>query len=486
LRQGTFDVTKSLLLIRASALAGLRWAKEHIYSLLILGPVVVGISYFTAWRMTGNLPEWEASPSLTIAIAVLFEISLIALSLSRTTAEIFHLRRPESYFDALPIPVSSHLHAALATRTLKTLVIAIAAVIARATFGEAESFQTVDLVLTICFVAITSLSEIVAALNWIHWGHKRDPRAAIEAVLMLAISATLAGFVLALFFEPTYFTPSFEQSVIIACVVWIVLLYAIANRLHHRWRSSDLEYAKRLQTPNRSTEFITRAIRRRLPRIVAAQLARDVQLTVRGFSSAVYVGVAVAAIWTLAMAVALATDFLPAVPPSSQWLDATWLPQVIAVKIACVLAVISLGSLLPVLIAYELPHFWLERAAGTTGLDIWRAKLWYARLITTPAPLLVWFAGAITDKLPAFYVLPLLAECLWLWWLVSSLMGALSFEMPTRPELAIIVTGSMSFAMGLLASLLWPIGLIAYPQVMHSLTDRGRHRTRYYLITGDE
>lgn len=482
----TFDVTKSLLLIRASARAGMRWAKQHVYSLLILGPVVIGISYFTAWRLAGNLPEWEASPSLIVAIAALFEIGLVALSLSRTSAEIFHVRRPESYFDALPLRVSSHLHAALATRIAKTAVIAIAASIARSTFGDAESFLTLDLVLMFCFVTITALCQVVAALNWIHWGHKRSPFAAIEAELILAISATLAGFVIALFFERGYFTRTTAQWLIAGCVVWIVLLYVFANRLHKRWRSSDIEYARRLQTPNRSTDFITRAIRRRLPQIVAAQLARDLQLTLRGFSSAVYVVVAVAAIWTLAMAVALATDFLPTVLPSSRWLDATWLPQVIAVKLVCVLAVVSLGSLLPVLIAYELPHFWLERAAGTTGLDIWRAKLWYARLITTPAPLLVWFAAAVTGKLPAFYLLPLLAECLWLWWLVSSLMGALSFEMPTRPELAIIVTASMGFAMGLLASLLWPVGLIAYPQVMHSLTDRGRHRTRYYLITGDE
>lgn len=479
-------MTKSLLLILSSARAGLRWAKEHVYSWLILGPVVVGISYFTAWRLAGNLPEWDSSPSLTLAIAALFELGLIALSLSRTSVEIFHLRRPESYFDALPILVSSHLHIALATRTLKTLVIATAAAIARSTFGDAGPFRTLDLVLAFCFVAITSLSQVVAALNWIHWGHKRNPRAAIAAALIIAISAGLAGFVLAMFFERKYFTTTSERWLIGGCLVWIVLLYAISNRLHQRWRSSDLEYANRLRTPNRSTDFITGAIRRRLPRIVAAQLARDLQLTLRAFSSAVYVVVAVAAIGALAMAVALATDFLPDVPSSSRWLDATWLPQVIAVKLACVLSVVSLGSLLPVLIAYELPHFWLERAAGTTGLDIWRAKLWYARLITIPAPLLIWFAGAITGKLPAFYILPLLAECLWLWWLVSSLIGALSFEMPTRPELAIIVIGSLGFAMGLLASLLWPVGLIAYPQVMHSLTDRGRHRTRYYLITGDE
>lgn len=479
-------MTKSLLLIRASALAGARWAKEHVYAWLILGPVVIGISYFTAWRLTGDLPEWESSPGLTFATAVLFEVGLIALSLSRTSAEIFHLRRPESYFDALPISLESHLHAALATRTAKTVVIAIAAAIARSTFIEAESFRALDLVLLICFVAVTALSQVLAALNWVHWGHKQDTRAALEAVLTLAISTVLAGFVLALLFQRTSFKPAVEQWVIVSCIAWVVVLYVLANRMHSRWRSSDLEYARRLQSPNRSTDFITRAIRRRLPHIVAAQLARDIRLTLRGFSSAVYVVVALAAIWTVAMTVALATDFLPAVPPSPRWLDATWLPQVITVKITCVLAVASLASVLPVLIAYELPHLWLERAAGTTGLDIWQAKLWYARLVTAPAPLLTCFAGALTGKLPVFYILPLLAECLFLWWLVSSLMGALSFEMPTRPELAIIVTVSMGFALGLLASLLWPIGLIAHPQVMHSLTARGRHRTRYYLITGDE
>jgi hypothetical protein len=162
------------------------------------------------------------------------------------------------------------------------------------------------------------------------------------------------------------------------------------------------------------------------------------------------------------------------------------LPQSIAIKIACVLAVVALSSLLPVLIAYELPHMWLERAAGTTGLDLLLAKIWYARLLTMPAPLIIWCAGTLTGTAPFYYALPLLAECLWLWWLVSSLMGALSFEMPTRPDLAIIVTGTLGLALGLVAAILWPVGLIVYPQAMHSLVDRGRARVRYYLITEAE
>ena len=188
----------------------------------------------------------------------------------------------------------------------------------------------------------------------------------------------------------------------------------------------------------------------------------------------------------VALLAALTTDWLPPVLQPTAWLDATWLPQNIAIKVACVLALVSLASLLPVLIAYELPHMWLERAAGTTGLDLLRAKICYARFLTFPVPLIIWGAGALTGSVPFFYVAPLLAECLWLWWLVSSLMGALSFEMPTRPDLAIIVNGTLGLALGLVGALLWPVGLILYPQAMHSLAARGRQRARYYLITEAE
>jgi hypothetical protein len=129
---------------------------------------------------------------------------------------------------------------------------------------------------------------------------------------------------------------------------------------------------------------------------------------------------------------------------------------------------------------------WLERAAGTTGLDLLAAKICYSRFLTSPAPLIIWIVGSLTGLVPGFYVLPLLAECLWLWWLVSSLVGVLSFEMPTRADLAIIVNGTLGLAIGLVSAMFWPVGLIVYPQAMHSLVARGRQRARYYMITEAE
>ena len=168
------------------------------------------------------------------------------------------------------------------------------------------------------------------------------------------------------------------------------------------------------------------------------------------------------------------------------WLDATWLPVVMSIKIACLLAIVSMAALLPVLLSYELPHFWLERAAGTIGLDMWQAKVWYARFVSMPAPLVVWVAGMLTGKAPFFYGLPLLVECLWIWWLVSSIVGALSFEIPARPGLGVILVVMVGLTAGVLTAMAWPVGLLVYVQAMHSLTDRGRARARYYLTMGED
>ncbi|HVG19509.1 MAG TPA: hypothetical protein VNI02_10675, partial [Blastocatellia bacterium] len=194
------------------------------------------------------------------------------------------------------------------------------------------------------------------------------------------------------------------------------------------------------------------------------------------------------ALWVVALAIVLLEDLFPFAADFSisAWLDLSWLPQSLAIKFACVLAAASLASLLPLLVAYELPLLWVERAIGNTGLDIWQAKLWYARIVTAPAPLITWAAGLATGKAPLSYALPLLAECLFLWWLVSSLIGALSFEMPTRPGLAMIVMATIGMAAGGFTALLWPVGFFIYGQAMHALTDRGRQMARYYLMMGDD
>jgi hypothetical protein len=463
----------------------LRWARQHIYSWLILAPLVLGLTYFTIVRVTGNLPPWQPSRSFAVALAALFEAVLIGLSLSRASAELYHLRRPESYFDALPLDPNTHLLAALIGRLGRTTVVAALILLAR--FLSSESYRPglIDLPGVILFVLVTSLAEIYGALNWIHWGHARNKQVAIISIVTLLLSVILGSSLLARVIEPEQFPSGYSYYLFILSGTWAAFLYGLTRGFHLRWRAADIEYAKRLESSGRWNVFNARLLKRKLAPPVAAQLARDLQLTLRAFSSAVYVVLLIAALWVIVMVVVVIEDMFPFAPDFSiaGWLDLTWLPQSLAIKFACVLVTTSLASLLPLLVAYELPLLWVERAIGTTGLDIFQAKLWYTRIVTIPAPLVVWTVGVMTGKEPLSYALPLAAECLFLWWLVSSITGSLSYEMPERPGLAIIVMATVGLAAGAFAAMLWPVGLIIYAQAMQGLTDRGRQMARYYLIT---
>ena len=159
----------------------------------------------------------------------------------------------------------------------------------------------------------------------------------------------------------------------------------------------------------------------------------------------------------------------------------TWLPSVLAVKFACVAAVAALAAVLPVLVAHQRPHLWLERSAGLSGEDAWRAKLYLARVVTSPAALAAWAAGVGTGAVPAAYAVPLLAECVWVWWITSTAAGGLAFEMPEQPGLSLVVTLCASLAAGGLTAFAWTGGLAVYALAVQPLCLRGVERAQFYM-----
>ncbi|MFL6274113.1 MAG: hypothetical protein ACJ74G_02805 [Blastocatellia bacterium] len=471
------------LLIGAALRSQLRWAGEHLYYWLVLGPLVIGFTTLTIARVVDNLSDWQPAPATLVAAAIAFEVALIALSLSRATAEIYHLRRPESYFDALPLESNTHLHAAITARAGRTLVVAVAAIVARRMAGGAWIEAASGLPLAL-FIFVTSLTEILAALNWIHWGHTR--RKPVAAALLLLLPAALSGgLLLALIVRSDIFTPSAAQWLMIAAAMIAAALYAVIRFQHAGWRAADMEYARRLQSSSRLRLFSAERLRRRLGYAVAVQLARDLQLTLRAFSSAVYVVVGLAALLLAGLVAVLMTGLLSQ-GAAGGWLDLTWTPQALAIKSGCAVMVALLTALVPLLVAYELPMMWQERASAVTGLDLCAAKLWYARAVSLAAPLAAWLVAVLTRQVPVIYLLPLLAECLWLWWMMSSITGWMAFEMPARPGLAIIVLTTAQLAAAALAVIFWPAGLMIHVQATHSLRERGRHMARLYLLTEDD
>jgi hypothetical protein len=293
--------------------------------------------------------------------------------------------------------------------------------------------------------------------------------------------------------KPEKLTLVSPVAVLVGGALLTVELFVLVRVLHGRWRASDIEFAKRLGSKDRAGSFGERVARRlEGSSAVRAQLARDLQLTLRGFSSAVYTAAGLAALWLFVLAAVLTTGLLPeggllfggsssSAAGEVGWFEATWLPPVLAVKVACVLAVASLASLVPVLVAHESAHLWLERAVGVKAAEAWRAKLWYTRLVSLPAPILAWAVGALSGEVEGFYLLPLLGEVIWLWWLVSTLVGALAFELPEQPGLALVLMGCIGLATGGFVAFLWPMGLAVYGMGMDRMYMRGQHRAHLYL-----
>lgn len=478
------SVKKLRLVIGASVREQMRWAGQHLYTLLILSPLVFGISYATVSRLAEEAPAWQPSYRLSLVLCMGLIFSLIGLSLTRASTELYHLRQPESVLDALPVPLSTQLHAACLKRLARVTLFGLLILIVRALAGAGRFLEASVLLPLACLILIIALAELFTALSWIHWGHTKNGLTATGAILTGIVSAMLAGLLLLWMLKPVVSQGRSERWLVLCGALWAGALYLLTRVMHQRWRASDIEYAKRLQAGGKLSVFGARFLKRRFERAVAVQLARDLQLTLRAFSSAVYVALFIFLLLLVILITVLVTGWLPAVAGEPGWFEATWLPSVMAVKITCVLASASCSILVAVLVAYQLPHFWLERATGATGKQMWETKLWYARLLSLPSPLIVWLIGMASGTVPLFYALPLLAECIWLWWLVSMLIGSLSFEVPDRPELAIVLMISSGAVFGLFVTLFWPIGIVPFAtNVIRGLTERGHRRAKFCLMT---
>ncbi|MBA3242702.1 MAG: hypothetical protein H0T60_15865, partial [Acidobacteria bacterium] len=104
-------MTHLKLIVGAIALEGWRAAREHMYSLLVLTPLVLGMTCFGVGRMVEENAELQPTGAVALALAVGAAAALLALCMSRASVELYHLRTPESVLDTLPVPVSAHFDA---------------------------------------------------------------------------------------------------------------------------------------------------------------------------------------------------------------------------------------------------------------------------------------------------------------------------------------------------------------------------------------
>lgn len=462
------------LIAGAWLLEGGRWARENLYALLVLGPLVLGMTYFGVGRMVREA-VWSPTETQTLVAGIAAAACLVALSLSRASVEVYHVRRPEWVLDALPVSKGAQLSAALLRRSGHACAAGATALVLRWLAGG--SFGAAVFVSGALLVCVLASGEVLSALVWVRWSHRRGVARAVAVMFSVAACALAAGELLASVVRPGGLTLLSMTALLVCGALTAVVQAALAFVVHARWRAEDAEFAKRLGARERWGAFVERLARRVCGgrEELAAQLARDLRLVLRGFSSAVYAAAGVSAL-LIVLLVALLAGGVVAEGEAEGFGSMTWLPRVLAVKFACVLATAALSTLVPVLVAHQEPHLWLERSVGLKGEDAWRAKLYLARVLTAPAAAAVWVAGVVCGAVPVAYALPLLAECAWLWWLVSTAAGGLAFEMPAQPGLALILVLCAGLAAGGLTAFLWPIGLAIYGFAVQPVCMRGAMR----------
>ncbi len=473
----------------------LRQVKDNIFSLFILGPMVLGIVYMLAIPYINTLAI-GGYPILALDTIELFVTILIFLlllsSISKVIAEIYPLQLPDSYLDGLPIAPSWRFVSLLIIRIYKNLpfliIISLLNFLVSKIAGKPTQSLPIFLLVLLPIILQLSILQIALVLLAAHFRQLQLLRLFIF-FLTLVLTQYLVPNVgwwlnlpilgmrellveLYLSWVSNQESLFSYQSVILVSISLSILLASIALIAYQRWSISDREIVEQLLAKKRRiSDFLAESLlfSKTIGIKIAAPLLRDLTLTFRFFSAAVYLSFAFAIIFEISLVVLAArTDY----------------PVIIA-QAATALASFSLAALAPALIKHQLPFLWLERSLPVAAEDMYCSKLVYACLLSLPVPIVSFLLSlplitfTLTDGV--FFLFQLLL----IWLIVASLVGILSLEIASRPSLAILFTAITSLAVAILTIQVWWLGLIVYLYAMDKLLMRAKDRARI-LITGLE
>jgi hypothetical protein len=489
-------VTNFLLIIRYKSLGFARWLTANAFTLFILGPIILIGFYFIlepyltvlAERLHRAADVWRMQDLYPASLAL--TILLIAFSLSATLKDVYATHSADAYLDALPIPTMTRFNLALFFRLLKNLPAWVMLLVILRGFGGSNIVDLAWLgvhapLLLVVFFNV-SLLQILAVLVLVHYRLFGVGRLALQAAVLFVLAVLTKWSAFFLLPLAPFLTPATVFDLAIGDALssvnqassrllspWIHLgltigLFAATYLAFKRWRTADRERAREIVIRRRAgREVFAVWLRRLFGGAVAAQIARDWQLTRRGFSSAVYLAGGFAVLFQGIVVFAARRYTLSAEEFST------------LAQACCALSVFSLTTLPPLLAKYQLPYFWIEKCVGITSDAVWKAKFWYARLLGIPAFILSVVATVGASPLELKDEAMLVLKLLIIAFIVASLMGVMTYEVASRPVLGLIVSGLASLALPGLLIFYWvglPLWLFVYFQIMHGLQTRARVR----------
>lgn len=453
-----------------------RWIAEHAFILFVLGPILVGVVLWTTeqYLVAGRdlLAERLAADAAAAGSAMESGwvgwtlVLLLALVLwPGSLREAFGVRPGEDLLDALPVAENVRFAATGVVTLLRGVgpaLLLLAAAISMAGGGTNAVFWAGELLLATCVVAVLDLAAAhgLARLGWLSGGR----------LLLLAGGAVVAASVSALrpLLAPLWLPARLVESVLArslgvaeALPGWMhglavgemFTLLALTAVLSLGWRRRDLERVAQITRSSRRVArlplpgVLERRIDDRLGPAVTASLRRDLRLVLRRFSPVVPLALAVALVAS-ALAVRLATD--------GTVVDA-WRAEMLVAGF--VVATLAVASIVPFLLADQLPQMWIERSTGVSPQQVWWGKAMLAMLLAV-VPITVGVVLLVVLLPPSESVLAgvqLVSGGA----VVASMVGASVFEIAEEPRLGLILASFPGLALACLV-LLYPVGIVLW------------------------
>ncbi len=496
--RNVFQQTSWILRFRARS--GLRYLGANAFVLAVLGPLIIGSLFLVVdrgvllARDTVRDVAFAGTSALPGPGFLILSLLLTALGLGYAFDEMYPRRDPRILLDVLPVRAPVRFVVAWLACLVANGLAWGGMVLAASLLGaDGPTLPPVDvwahLALALLPLAGIQLIAVLATvrLQLFRAGPVLAGGAVLAAMAVLGARwPTLSAIVLA----PWLATASQIERAFgvvlgvdlsaISTRAWVggwpllavttLASAAVAYGLMARCQRGDRARAHALRPPGRGEfgDWLAHRLARLGPPI-AAQVVRDVLLVLRRFSPIVYVAATLTILANL-----LVLFVVPTLGLGPFWHGRIALVGVVA-------GVLAQVALVPFVLRHELPRFWFERAAGVAAPQIWRAKLWLARLLALPPAGIGAVVLAAVPQSTSAYGIAIL-ELVLAAWVVSSLIGVATFEIADRPLLGLIFSTLVALAWASLMIFyrqLLPFWLIGYAIVAGSIADRATHRVRF-------
>jgi hypothetical protein len=235
----------------------------------------------------------------------------------------------------------------------------------------------------------------------------------------------------------------------------------LARAAYAAWRDAEVERAQAAAGRTVLTlPALDRLLNARFGEEVGAQMTRDLRLTLRAATPAVWTCAAAAALFLAAMPAAIANAWVP-----EQW-------TVLLLLVLTGAATLCLSALAPVLLQRHMASLWVEQSSGVPPEAMLKARKYFALIVSLPAAIA---ACLVALMLPGpWTAVYFIARALLAWVSVATLIGAVAFDIAAAPGIGLMFAGLIALAVcGMYGfDQFWPIGLFLYAYLMHMLNER--------------